>query len=81
MCEMDVSGCQFPEWVPVKAHFTPCQRDAAHDLRLEMHVSVIVVIDEIVLQRLAEDDPDERRECDADGESLPTLARKTSPSP
>src|SRR5208283_2529697 len=47
------------------------QVQPANDHRIFIHVRVVVVVDELVMQRLAEDHPDNRRQKNADPENQP----------
>ena len=55
MWDMPVSGCQFAEWRVREYPDDPLGRESVIDMRVLVDVLVVVVVDEAVPQRLAED--------------------------
>jgi hypothetical protein len=51
------------------------ERDAVPDRRVAVEIRDIIVVDELVPERLAEDDPGKRRQKNADADTQPAAVR------
>jgi len=51
------------------------ERDAVPDRRVAVEIGDIIVVDELVPKRLAEDDPGKRRQKNADADTQPAAVR------
>ena len=67
MWESHVSGCQLLASRLVKAHRTPSNAEALFNLRIVVDVFVVVKIDELVAEGLAEDESDRQQKPRAYG--------------
>ena len=91
MWESQVSGCQLAAWNCVKAQTNSLGGETACNLRILVHVLFIIAIDELVPNRLAEDQGHGQQKQRADGRSGVAVCgeggspifvgRKSGPSP
>ena len=73
MWESQVSGCQLATVDMGKRPDDPLECQTPGDLRIFIHIQVVVVVDELVTQRLAENQPDNRRQKKADPGDQPAV--------